>query len=99
MVICYFSDLTRNHKNDTKQLAEMLKKDDIKSSLLEPLYYTFKTRSQRYKASNFGLLDEVADQVRAMSGEAVIHYVLWTITALLMIVDLLVLRNCLTNVQ
>ena len=69
----------------------MLRQEDIKSSLLEPLYYTFKTRSVRYKASRFGLLDELNDHVRSMSGESVIHYILWTLMALVMIVDLIFL--------
>ena len=99
IAISYFSDLTRQQKHNTQQLSEMFNTDDIKSTLLEPLYYTFKTRSQRYKASNFRMLDEITDQVRAMTGEAVVHYMMWTVTAVLLIADLLILRNCLTNVQ
>lgn len=91
VAVSYFTDMTRGRQDDAKQLAQMLKQDDIKSSLLEPLYYTFKTRSKRYKASRFSLLDELTDHVKSMSGESVIHYVLWTLLAVVMIVDLCVL--------
>lgn len=92
MGISFFTDITRGQKKDAEQLAQMLRQEDIKSSLQEPLYYTFKTRSVRYKASRFGLLDELNDHVRSMSGEAVIHYVLWTLMAVVMIVDLCILK-------
>ena len=91
IVLSFFTDVTRGLKKDAGQLAQMLKHDDIKSQLLEPLYYTFKTRSKSYKASRFSLLDELTDHVRSMSGESVIHYVLWTLLVVAMIVDLCVL--------
>ena len=65
-----------------------LKKEDIKSTLLEPLYYTFKTKSQRYKASHFSVLDEVDDQIHSISGESVIHYLLWMLLVIVMILEL-----------
>ena len=91
VAVSILTDITRGQKKDAEQLAQMLRQEDIKSSLLEPLYYTFKTRSVRYKASRFGLLDELNDHVRSMSGESVIHYILWTLMALVMIVDLIFL--------
>ena len=87
IALSFFTDVTRGLKKDAEQLAQMLKHDDIKSLLLEPLYYTFKTRSKSYKASQFSLLDELTDHVRSMSGESVIHYVMWTLLAVVMIVD------------
>ena len=90
--VSFFSDITRGLKKDAEQLAAMLRQDDVKSSLLEPLYYTFKTRSKHYKATRFSLLDELADHVRSMSGESVIHYVLWTLLVLVMIADLLLMK-------
>lgn len=92
MAVSLLTDITRGQKKDAGQLAQMLEHDDVKSSLIEPLYYTFKTRSKRYKASHFGLLDELSDHVRSLSGESVIHYVLWSLTAVVMIVDLLLMR-------
>jgi hypothetical protein len=79
-------------------MAGMIKTDDINSTLIEPLYYTFKTRSKRYKATKFGVLDEVADHVRSMAGESVIHYVLWALTVVVMILELCVLSPDLMGV-
>ena len=73
--------------------------DDIKSTLLEPLYYTFKTKSYRFKGSKFGLLDDVTDQVRSISGESVLHYVLWSLLALIFVVDFIVFSPSLMNVK
>lgn len=98
MTVCHFTDITRRHKTDIGQMEEMLKTDDIKSLLLEPLYYTFKTRSVRYKASNFGVLDEMTDHVNSMSGESVIHYMLWTFTAAVLILELCLLSPSLLGV-
>lgn len=91
IAVSFFTDITRGQKENAEQLAQMLRQDDVKSSLLEPLYYTFKTRSVRYKGSRFGLLDELHDHVRSMSGESVIHYMLWTLMAVVMIIDLCLL--------
>jgi len=88
IAICYLTDFKRSQNIDPAMFDQVLKNQDIRSQLLEPLYYTFKTRSQRYKASSFSLLDEVSDQVRSMSGETVVHYMLWTLFALVMIVVL-----------
>jgi len=52
-------------------------KEDINTSLLEPLYYTFKTKSFKYKGSNFGLLDDMVNVVKASSNELIIHYMMW----------------------
>ena len=88
--VAWLTDLSRNQAADPKFVDSVLKKQDIRSSLIDPLYYTFKTRSHRYKASNFGLLDEVEDQTRSLSGESVIHYALWTLAVLVMILELCV---------
>ena len=89
VVISIMTDFSRETKTDSGLINEVLNSDDVKSSLLEPLYYTFKTRSYRYKSSKFGLLNQVTDQVRSVSGEAVVHYVLWTL-----LVGLLVAEFC-----
>lgn len=62
-------------------------KEDVNTSLLEPLYYTFKTKSFKYKGSNFGLLDDVVNVVKASSGELLIHYMLWCFFMALLIVE------------
>ncbi len=73
--------------------------DDIKSELLEPLYYTFKTKSYRYKSSKFGLLDDVQNQVHSVAGESVLHYMLWSALVGIMILELVVFSPKLLNVS
>lgn len=92
IAVSFFTDITRGRKEDAEQLAQMVRQEDIKSSLLEPLYYTFKTRSVRYKASRFGLLDELSDHVRSLSGESIIHYILWSLLVVVMIIDLFLMK-------
>lgn len=86
--VAKISDFSRDEKADAKFINETLKKEDIKSTLLEPLYYTFKTKSQRYKASHFSVLDEIDDQIHSISGESNIHYALWSLLVIVMIVEL-----------
>lgn len=86
-LICHFTAFREGHSAENDAVNHLLKDDDVKSSLLEPLYYTFKTKSQRYKSSKFGLLDEVSDQVNSMSGESVIHYVLWSLLVLVLVAE------------
>ena len=88
VIVARLTDFSRDEKADAKFINEALKKEDIKSTLLEPLYYTFKTKSQRYKASHFSVLDEVDDQIHSISGESVIHYLLWMLLVIVMILEL-----------
>ena len=88
VVIALLTDFSKDQHRDTQFVDKVLSNQDVRSTLLDPLYFTFKTRSQRYKASNFGLLDEVADQTHSISGELVIHYVLWALTAVVLILEL-----------
>ena len=87
-LVAWLTDFSRDEKTDAKFITETLKKEDIKSTLLEPLYYTFKTKSQRYKASHFSVLDEIDDQIHSLSGESVIHYILWSLLVIVMILEL-----------
>lgn len=85
MLICHFTAFKEASGDSADSMKDLLKDDDVKSSLLEPLYYTFKTKSNRYKGSKFGMLDEVSDHVDSLSGESVVHYVLWTILVLVQV--------------
>lgn len=98
MLVCHLTDFRGDEKADSKLIAEVLK-DDIKSELLEPLYYTFKTKSYRYKGSRFGLLNDVTDQVRSISGESVLHYILWSLLALVFVLDFIIFSPSLLNVS
>lgn len=87
VAIAYFTDTSKESRED-KQLITEVMDDDMKSSLLEPLYYTFKTKSIRYKGSKFNVLDDVKNQFKSVSSDSVIHYALWSILALVVLVGL-----------
>ncbi len=97
VVICYFTDFKNESKEDNK-LVNSLLTDDIKSELLEPLYYTFKTKSYRYKSSKFGLLDDVQNQVHSSAGESVLHYMLWSALVAVLILEMVIFSPKLMNV-
>jgi serine/threonine protein kinase len=98
MLVCHLTDFRGDQKADSKLISEVLD-NDIKSTLLEPLYYTFKTKSYRFKGSKFGLLDDVTDQVRSISGESVLHYVLWSLLALIFVLIFIIYSPSLMNVK
>ena len=98
MLICHLTDFRGDQKADNRLITEVID-NDIKSTLLEPLYYTFKTKSYKFKGSKFGLLDDVTDQVRSISGESVLHYVLWSILALIFVLDFIIYSPSLLNVS
>lgn len=98
MAICYFTDYRKERRNDGNLIDEVMD-DDIKTSLLEPLYFTFRQKSYRFKGSKFGLLDDVSNQIRSISGESVAHYLLWSVMVLIMVMELLVYSPKLLNVK
>jgi hypothetical protein len=97
VVICHFTDFRSDRKDDREMINSMLS-DDIKSELLEPLYYTFKTKSYRYKSSKFGVLDDIQNQVKSVAGESVLHYMLWSALVAVLILEMVVYSPKLMNV-
>ena len=88
VAIAKLTDFSRDQILDPKFVNKSLTEQDIKSSLLEPLYFAFKTKSQRYKSTYYGVLGEIEDHINSLSGESVIHYLLWSLMALVMILEL-----------
>ena len=99
IIICHFTDYRSVTKSDSQLVSEVMDDHDIKSTLLEPLYFTFKQRSFRFKGSKFGLLDDVANQVRSISGESVIHYILWSLMMGMLVAELVVFSPNLLNIN
>lgn len=87
IVVCHLTDFRTDSKGD-KQLIDSIMEDDVKTTLIEPLYYTFKQKSYRFKGSKFAILDDVNNQVRSISGESVMHYILWTLMAASVILEM-----------
>ena len=96
MLICHLTDFRGDSKTDSQLINEVME-DDIKSTLLEPLYYTFKQKSFKFKGSKFGMLDDVANQIRSISGESVLHYVLWSMMIGLLLLEFVVMSPKLLN--
>ena len=98
MAICHFTGFRGDSKEDSQLIGQVLN-DDIKSTLLEPLYYTFKQKSYKFKGSKFGILDDVTNQVRSISGESVMHYVLWSLMVGFLVLEMVVYSPSLLNVS
>lgn len=98
MVICHVTDFRSDGKEENLLISEIME-DDVKSTLLEPLYYTFKEKKYKFKGSNFGMLDDVTNQVRSLSGESVLHYVLWSVMVGVMLLELIMYSPKLLNVD
>jgi hypothetical protein len=99
MLICHFTAFHEDKATDADTVKNLLNNDDVKTSLLEPLYYTFKTKSNRYKSTKFGMLDEVSDHVNSMSGESVMHYVLWSVMAFILVAEFCIFSSSLFDAK
>ena len=96
MAICHVTDFRSDTQGDNQLINEVME-DDIKSTMLEPLYYTFKQKSFKFKGSKFGMLDDVANQVRSISGESVLHYILWSAMVCMLVLEMIVFSPKLLN--
>ncbi len=100
MVICHFTDFSTEKHSDNGLLDGVTDHtNDVKTSLLEPLYYAFKQRSYRFKGSNFAVLDDINNQVHSISGESVMHYVLWSLMAMTLLLELLLFSPKVGNIR
>ena len=96
MIICHFSGSHSDSKTD-KHLIDEVMGDDVKTTLIEPLYYTFKQKSFKFKGSKFGILDDVTNQVSSISSESVLHYMLWSIMVGLLVAEMVLFSPKLLN--
>ena len=96
MAVCHLTDYRSDSKGDNQLINEVME-DDIKSTLIEPLFYTFKQKTFKFKGSKFGLLDDVTNQVRSLSGESVLHYILWSIMVAILLMEMIVFSPKLMN--
>ena len=96
MAICHVTDYRSDTKGDNQLINEVME-DDIKSTLIEPLFYTFKQKTFKFKGSKFGMLDDVTNQVRSISGESVLHYILWSAMIGMLLLEMIVFSPKLLN--
>lgn len=98
IVIHHVMELRRERREDVKLMNQVID-DDIKSNLIEPLYYTFKTKSFKYKGAKFGVLDEIQDRLKGVSNESVLHNFLWTLLMVLLVLEMVMFHPRLLNVR
>jgi len=98
MLICHLTGYRGDRKSDSQLINEVMG-DDIKSQLIEPLYYTFKQKSFKFKGSKFNMLDDVTNQVRSISGESVLHYILWCLMFAMLVGEMIILSPSLLGKQ
>jgi hypothetical protein len=96
MLICHLTDYHRDSKMENQFISEVME-DDVKTSLMEPLVYTFKQKSFKFKGSKFSMLDDVTNQVRSISGESVLHYRVWTMMIVLLLAEMILFNPKLMN--
>jgi hypothetical protein len=96
MLICHITDYHRDSKMENQFISEVME-DDVKTSLMEPLIYTFKQKSFKFKGSKFAMLDDVTNQVRSISGESVLHYKVWTLMVVLLLAEMILFNPKLMN--
>ena len=96
MLICHLTDYQRDSKMESQFISEVME-GDVKTSLMEPLIYTFKQKSFKFKGSKFAMLDDVTNQVRSISGESVLHYRVWTVMVALLLIEMLLFNPKLLN--
>jgi len=84
--LAYFTRYKRN-AGDAKNAINDALDDDIRSELLEPLYYAFKMKTYSFKGTKFAAIQDVSNHVSSMSGESVAHYICWAVLAAVMVGD------------
>lgn len=96
MAIAVMTDYRRERKSDM-MLVKKVVEDDEKTDLLEPLYYTFKTKSFRFKGSKFSALDGVQDNLQSITSETILHHLFWCLMIGLLVFEILAFHPDLMN--
>lgn len=95
---CHYTD-SRKTVIETKQLVNEILEDDIRTALIEPLYYALKVKSYKFIGSKFGALDEIRNNIRTVSGERVLHYFLWSLMGILLVLEMIIYNPNLLDVN
>ena len=77
-------------------LDEVLHIDENKM-LMEKLFYTFKARSFKFKASNFGAMDDLAGESNAARYETELKCIIWSILLCVLVLIFVVYHPSLLN--
>lgn len=78
LIFCYVVGMWvigRNRSSHTEQELKNIFKENIQTSLIDPLYYTYKQKSYRFRGSNYRELEDTVGVMNALKVETTIHYV------------------------
>lgn len=62
---------------------------NIHSTLLDPLYYTYKQRSSQFKGAGYKALEDAVAVMNATKIDFIVHYLLWIILMTLFVVQMI----------
>ena len=76
------------NRSSTQRLVDLKAAftQDVNTQLIEPLIYTFKSHTLKYKSSKFNLMEDIAMEVSSAEGELTLHYTSWIIFFALFII-------------
>lgn len=97
MALCHSTGQGKTAREEARAIDDVLQ-DDTRATLVEPLYYTFKTKARRFTGSAFGAIDDIEDRLRAAGGEAALHYALWCVMALALVAEMVLFSPRLLDV-
>lgn len=83
--------------NLTGQNIDQVFEVDENKILLEKLYYTFKARSFKFKASNFGAMDDLAGESNAARYEVELKCIIWSILLCVLVLIFVIYHPSLLN--
>lgn len=91
-VLCHLTGRVLEAKEDDKLIETLTagkSEEDVQTALIDPLYYTFRVKNDRFTGSNYSTLDSAEDRLRDIGGEITIHYALATLLPVAIIIELL----------
>lgn len=90
--LCHLTGRALEAKEDDKLIETLTSnksEEDLQAVLIDPLYYTFRVKNDRFTGSNYSALDSAEDRLRDIGGEITIHYAAATLLPIAIIAELL----------
>lgn len=85
-------------KQDKQTILDILE-DNEKTALVEPLYYTFKSRSNKFKGSKFNVLDDVEQRIGFSNISRSLHYLYLGLAVTILILEMMLYNRNLLNLD
>lgn len=85
-------------KKDKQTILDLLE-DNEKTALLEPLYYTFRSRSNKFKGSKFNVLDEMEENIGYSNIKRSLHYLYLALALMILIAEMVLFNHNLFNLD